>query len=351
MKNHRGRTESREHKRVPAATANTLLIVCLVVLGGGCNRPARPTIIDYGAGKMDSTQREAYGIIRNGLVDSNPVVRVNTIEVVVTANQIELMRSVQRMLEDESMPVRFAAAVAIGDLKYSIARTSLGRALSRALTDSDANVVIAACYAMGRLGDTEYYEVIRKELDSDDQTVRANAAFLLGRTEDPRMIAVLKQAQQDKNSSVKVRFQLLESRARLGDENVLSKLWAIVLSGYADDRIMGVRALGALGTRTARDILITKLDDDILEVRLAAAEQLGKLGDKTGEPEVLDVFEKDMTAGLDEQALRRTNVLTALAIGQICTPDLAKHLPKLMKKPSKSVRLAAAKAVFLCRMR
>jgi HEAT repeat protein len=300
---------------------------------------------------MDSTQAEAFAIIANGLQDGSPLVRVNAIEVVVTTHQIELMRSVQRMLEDESMPVRFAAAVAIGDLRYSIARTSLGRALSRALADPDANVVIAACYALGRLGDTEYYEVVRKELSSPDQTVRANAAFLLGRTEDPGMIAALKQAQQVKDSSTKVRFQILESRARLGDEQVLEKLWAVVYSGYADDKIMGVRALGALGTRTAREILVTKLDDEILEVRLAAAEQLGKLRDETGKPEVLDVFEKDLTEGLDEQALERVNVLTALAIGQICMPDLTKHLPKLMKKPSKPVRLAAAKAVLLCRMR
>ena len=64
--------------------------------------------------------------------------------------------------------------------------------------------------------------------------------------------------------------------------------------------------------------------------------------------EVRDVFEKGLTAGLDEQARARTNVLTALAIGQICTAPLTKHLPKLMKNQSKSVRLAAAKAVFLC---
>ncbi|MHC4117590.1 MAG: HEAT repeat domain-containing protein [Planctomycetota bacterium] len=348
MRNHPGRAEWPEYRGAPVTAAGALLVGCLLMFVCGCNRPAVPTITDYGPGrKVDSTRREASAIIANGLMDSSPLVRVNAIEVVVTTRQMELMRSVQRMLEDESMPVRFAAAVAIGDLRYSIARTSI----SRALRDPEANVVLAASYAMGRLGDTEYFEVIRKLLNSDDQTVRANAAFLLGRTEDAEMIAVLKQVQQDKDSSEKVRFQTLESRARLGDEQVLARLWAIVYSGYADDKIIGVRALGALGTRKARDILVTKLDDNILEVRLAAAEQLGKLGDKTGEPEVLDVFEKDLRDGLDEEALQRVNVLTALAIGQICTPDLTKHLPKLMRNQSKSVRLAAAKAVLLCSMR
>ncbi|MBC8217636.1 MAG: HEAT repeat domain-containing protein [Planctomycetes bacterium] len=344
MKNQPGEAKSREHKRVAAAAADALLFACLVAFVLGCNETPVPTMTDYGTGNMDPIGAEAFGIIRDGLADASPLIRVKAIEVVATTGQIKLMRTVQRLLEDESMPVRFAAAVAIGDLQYSIARTSM----SRALGDRDANVVIAASYAMGRLGDTEYFEVIRKMLNSDDQTVRANAALLLGKTGDPSAINLLKRAQQSNDSSDKVRFQVLEARAQLGDEQVLRKLWAIVYSGYSDDKIMGVRAMGALGNRDARDILVTKLDDDILEVRLAVAEQLGKLGDVSGEPEVLDVFEKKLTAGLDERALARTNVLTALAIGQICTPGLTKHLPKLMKNESKSVRLAAAKAVFLC---
>ncbi len=344
MKNQPGEARSREHKPVAAAAVSAFLFACLVAFVFGCNETPVPTMTDYGVGNMDPVRAEAFGIIRDGLADPSSLIRVKAIEVVATANQIRLMRTVQRLLEDEWVPVRFAAAVAIGDLEYSIARTSV----QRALRDRDANVVVAASYAMGRLGYAEYFEVVRKALLSDDQTVRANAAFLLGRVGDASALELLKRAQQSTDSSDKVRFQALEARAQLGDEQVLRKLWAIVYSGYSDDKIMGVRAMGALGTQTARDILVTKLDDDILEVRLTVAEQLGKLGDISGEPEVRDVFEKGLTAGLDEQARTRTNVLTALAIGQICTAPLTQHLPRLMKNQSKSVRLAAAKAVFLC---
>jgi HEAT repeat protein len=145
-----------------------------------------------------------------------------------------------------------------------------------------------------------------------------------------------------------VRFQAVESIARLGDEQIFPKLWAVVLSSYADDRIMGVKAMGALGTEKARQVLITKLDDDVLEVRLAAAEQLGALGDVTGEPNVLDVFNKNLTEDMDGKDLERVNTLTALAIGQIGTPALVKFLPELLKNESKTVRLAAAKAVLQC---
>jgi hypothetical protein len=106
--------------------------------------------------------------------------------------------------------------------------------------------------------------------------------------------------------------------------------------------------MGALATVQARDALITMLDDDILEVRLVAAEQLGMLNSSIGELEVLDVFTKNLTAGLDRNGLERVNVLTALAIGRIGTPQLTNFLPQLLKNQSKSVHIAAAKAVFQC---
>jgi len=338
--------DTRRGTRSSAVVCQALLFGCLVVISVGCNEPAVPTISDYGSGYSDPLQAQAFDILRDGLADADPRVRVHAIEAVVATHQIRLMPTVQLLLADESMPVRFGAAVAMGDLKYSISRTSV----SRALRDPDHNVVVAASYAMGKLGDTEYYEVVRKALLSDNQAVRANAAFLLGKTGDTRAVELLKQAQRDRNSDGKVRLLTLEARAELGDTTVLNKLWAMVY-GYAEDRMIGVRAMGALGGAKVREILATKLDDDILEVRLAVAEQLGKLGDSSGEPEVLDVFEKDLRAGLEDGALERVNVLTALAIGRICTPALTKHLPGLMKNRSKSVRIAAAKAVFLCAAR
>jgi HEAT repeat protein len=94
--------------------------------------------------------------------------------------------------------------------------------------------------------------------------------------------------------------------------------------------------------------MTTQLSDQVLEVRLVAAGQLGKLGYKTGEPEVLEVFTKNLTGGMDRQGAEQVNSLAAQAIGQIKTPELTKYLPKLMKNESKLVKLAAARAVLLC---
>lgn len=343
MKNQPGEPYMQRPRRVFDFICDAVLLACMVVVVSGCNEPSVPAITDYGTDRSDAVQVEAYKILEDGLADPEAVVRTHAIEAVAATRRMRLMPTVQRLLQDQTMPVRFAAAVAIGDLEYYIAKNSV----SRALRDPDHNVVVAASYAMGRLGDPEYYEVIRKALFSSDLTVRANAAFLLGRTGDKRAIELLKQVQQDKGSDDKVRYQALEARAELGDATVLKRLWGMVY-GYAEDRMIGVRAMGALGGSQAKDILVTKLDDELLEVRLAAAEQLGKLRDSSGEPEVLDVFEKDLTAGLEEGALERTNMLTAMAIGRLCTPALTERLPGLMKNKSKSVRIAAARAVFLC---
>lgn len=182
--------------------------------------------------------------------------------------------------------------------------------------------------------------------------VRApNAAFLLGKSGDKSSLKWLWWMLQHKDSDYKTKFNAVEAIARLGDERIDEKLLAMLISTYADDRVVGVKAMGALGTERAKNFLITKLDDDVLEVRLAAAEQLGMLGETTGEAEVLKVLTKNLTTGMNKEELERVNALTALAIGQIRTVNLAKFLPQLLKNDSKFVRIAAAKAVFQCAVR
>ena len=140
-------------------------------------------------------------------------------------------------------------------------------------------------------------------------------------------------------------FGAAEAIARLGDESIYPKLWAMLISTYADDRVSGIRAMGALGTMPARNAIITLLDDRIVEVRLAAAEQLGAMGDTAGEPEVLDFFVGKSVS--DAERTNRAKALAAMAIGRIKTPALTKYLPNLLNSDSKGVRLTAAKAVLL----
>ena len=333
-----------KHAYSVASVRYVLLMALLATIPAGC-RDSSPSLLgDSRAASVASARGEAKRVIDEALADTDPVVRVNAIEVVGTTGRVDLMPKVQRLLKDPTGPVRFAAALAVGDLQYAPAKGLLAPLLK----DEDSNVIIAASYAMGRLGAADYYRVVVQGAESKDQTVRANAVMLLGKIGDPQFLKVIKAAQEDRFSNDGVRFQALEARARLGDEEVLKRLWALAYSAYADDRVLATRSLGWLGTAQVRDILVTKLDDIVVEVRLAAAEQLGRLSDQTGQPQVQEVFEKNLAGGLDRQAAERTNVMAALAIGQIRTPALTKYLPQLLKNESKYVRVAAAKAVFQC---
>jgi HEAT repeat protein len=313
----------------------------------GCNDSVKPTVNRPDTVFVGDIVSEATLIVQQALADQDPLVRVNAIEVVATTRRIRLMPSVQRLLGDEFIPVRFAAALAMGDLQYSLAKEDVARLLN----DENENVRIAAAYAMSRLGSADSFEMLRQAIASSDQTVRANAALVLGKAGDRRALALLYIALRHQDSDDKVRFQAAESIAMLGDKWIFPKLWSMLISAYADVRVIGIRAMGALGTDEAKNALLTMLDDNVLEVRLAAAEQLGRLGDTIGEPEVFDVFRKNLTADLRPDSLERVNVFTALAIGRVGTARLTKFLPRLLRDQSKSVRIAAAKAVFQSVMR
>ncbi len=287
---------------------------------------------------------QAVEILETSLADEDPVIRANAIEVIAAARQTKLMPKVQRMLKDDSILVRFAAIVAIGDTEYSLAKSDV----EQLSNDSNENVRIAACYALKKLNPSRDIDTIRKAITSEDQTVRANAVWLLGKCGGPDDLKLLYWALQNRDSGEKVRFVAVEAIATLHDERIYPKILSILQSGYNDDRVIGIKAMGALGTQNAIDAIITKLDDPVPEVRLAAAEQLGALGNKTGEPEVLDVFTKNLTSGVSQDDAERIKFRTVLAIGRICTGSLTRFLPQFLNEPSKRIRLAAAQAVLQC---
>ncbi len=345
MKNRHKKVKTRKLK-IFAFIIQISFFLFLILFACGCGS-FHADSTDLDRNNLTITQSEAIQIIGRSLADIDPLVRVNAIEVVATTRQLNFMPRVQQLLQDTSAPVRFASALAVGDMQYTPAKNLVNRMLK----DPDSNVIIAASYAMVRLGHPEYIKVLRESLSDTNQTVRANAAMLLGKSNDRGSLKLLYWALQDKNSDDKVTYQTAEAIAMLGDESIYPKLWAMLISAYADVRMIGIRAMGTLGTRKAEDAIISMLDDSVIEVRLATAEQLGKLNNKMGESIVVDVFRKNLANQIEVQARERVYVLSALAIGQIGTSTLTEYLPQLMKSESKFVQLAAAKAVFQSTMR
>lgn len=319
-------------------------VILTLIAFAGCQTKQTPDVsADNSAGK--NLEIQATQIIQQGLSNSNPQIRINAIEIAAGTNDQQFMAEVQRQTKDEFVPIRFAAAVAIGDTKYAAGKNDVAQLLK----DNDENVRVAGNYALIMLGENKSYtKPIREALTGSDQRVRANAAFLLGKIGDKNAIPLLYKAIQDETSDERVRLNAVEAIARLGDEKIYQKIWAMLISAYADDRVFGIRAMGAIRTSQARDSILTMLKDDLPEVRLVAAEQLGNLGDITGETVVIDALTKDLSVAQDAETKARIQTLAALAIGQIRTPAVKKFLPELLKSEYQFARLAAAKAVFQC---
>ncbi len=348
MRNARQRTKTREQSQLGLLISISASLLFAALLLCGCEEEmqdsnGKPTLQKLEDAKDVNDMRPvALQIVQNGLIADNAIIRSNAIEIVVETRQTRLIPRVQRLLKDEVVPVRFAAVLALGDLEYTFGLASV----EQMLRDRDPNVRIAASFAVARLGRHEYAEVLHKAISSSDQTVRANAALLLGKLGDRSVLKDLYWVLTDKKSDDKVAFQATESIARLQDERIYPKLWTMLISAYADVRVMGVLSMGLLGTKDAKDALVGMLDDEVLEVRLAAAGELGKLGDNVGEPEVLAVLKEDVLGQLGRGERERVAMLTALAIGQIRTPALTSYLPELLQDESQLVRIAAARAVL-----
>jgi HEAT repeat protein len=206
------------------------------------------------------------------------------------------------------------------------------------------NVRIAAAYSLAKLNRPQFVEMIRAAAKSNDQTVRANAALLLGKLGNPDNIELLYEVLQANDSIDKVRLNAVQSIALLGDERMYrSKLWALLISKFADDRVMGIQGMGALNTAESRNAIITMLQDDILEVRLAAAEQLAQLGDKSGEEEVYEYFKTRP----DLNKAGMGNEMAVRAIGSLKSTRLNSELTKALDSQSPYIQLLAARSVLI----
>jgi HEAT repeat protein len=301
-------------------------------------------------------KKQAVEIVRVGLMNKNALVRTNSIEVVSSTKTIQLMPMVLKLTKSQAVPVRFAAAIAMGDVKYTAAEYTL----KEMLRDKDENVRIAAAYSLTKLGVANYHDKILKALVSNDPTVQANAALLIGKLDYKPAIKALYKLIDDPKSNDMVKIQAVESIAMLGDEKIYPSLWAMLISRYADDRIMGVRAMGALGTQEAKDSIMKllshednnpdqigkNLGDEDIWVRLCAAEQLGRFGSKAGEKDVADYF-SGISHNLNRLPSSPGNQLAIMAIGRINSSNLNRYLPKLLSNPNKDLKLAAAQSLLL----
>ncbi|MEN6387219.1 MAG: hypothetical protein ABFD79_18725 [Phycisphaerales bacterium] len=297
--------------------------------------------VNYSFSETDSALvKEAKAIIAAGLRSTDERIRANAVEAVSATGAPELIDDVEALLNDPSIVVKFASAMAMGDLNYLPSKPKL----KEMTKDSNINIVLAASYALCKMGEQQYFKAIDSNALNRNQDIRANAAMILGKLGKKESLPTLYKIKDNADSSNAAAFNATEAIARIGDEKIYKKIWTMLISVYSDDRYMGAFAMAAFGGTRGANALITLLDDEIPQVRLTAAGQLGTLDDPSGEI----VVKEYLTGPAPEKKedADRCNVIAAMAIGQIGGDKLKEYLPKMLKSDNPYVQLAAAKSIL-----
>lgn len=299
--------------------------------------PKVPVAPAYSPGVIDTELQTAA---RNEIVAafgaSDPVLRAQALEAMSKSRDPDAQDSIAKALADKDGLVRFAGAMAAGDLKLK----PLYANLKVLANDADDNVKVAARYALFRLGDASLTQEIAQLGQHPMAGVRRNAAMVLGLMENKSAAKVLHLMLKTDTDPL-VRLQAAESLWRLGDEEGLRVLVAGTVSEFASDQILAVLALAAPRDERVRQNLLGRLiaDRDGMvwtELQLASARALGMIGADEGFQVALDGATRTDP---------RQRALAALALGDIGRTDGQSALSKLLRDDNAFVRIAAALAI------
>jgi len=324
----------------------SIMVGSLVLLAwAGCAAPPR-AVRDPTPPDLKAQARECLkAAVR---YPHNPVVRVEAVEALQVGGSPDDLPWIRTALLDEHPAVRFAGCMAVGMRRDSQAETLVGERLN----DADANVRVAALFAMHRLGRREQTAMLTTYLlDHEAPTVRRNAALALGLLETPSAVRVLARAMKDSDGGV--RHHALEAMARLGNQDARQELTFMTSCGVGSDEVFAIHALAQTGDSTYADTFRYKLQTaDHLETRLAAARGLGMLGSGEGLSAAMDALRVDQPTIDDpkdpvvEQILRRKQ-LAAAALGAI---GRAEALPLLADRLAETsdprLQVSAAQAIL-----
>ena len=156
-------------------------VLGLIAVGvlSGCTKSKTP-LVDRQKAYVDAQTK-----LKQAADDPDPVTRANAMEAISKTNGAKAGAVYKQALGDKYPAVRFAAAMAIGDVKYRGAIDTLrGMAKAEGLdtrAEPDKRVFSAVVYALERLGDSSHTSELGGLLFDDEKEVRANAAMIMGR--------------------------------------------------------------------------------------------------------------------------------------------------------------------------
>lgn len=167
-------------------------------------------------------------------------------------------------------------------------------------------------------------DYLRLVTQSTDATVRRNAAWMLGRLRDPRILPALITASADTDATVRVR--VAESLGTIKDQaSAVETLQNMLIDDQAEVRAQAVRSLGVLQADKTASHLIDKLNDDSVIVREQTAEALGSLTDDAIAEALIDCLIHDTDVNVRHYA--------AQSLGRLNTPNTDDQVIEALNQP------------------
>lgn len=256
-------------------------------------------------------------------------------------------------LNDPDPGVRLEVTEALGKIRDPDAAQAL---IVRCLADSNTDVVMAAIYVLGRLGDTSAVPTIRPLLSHSEYGIRLRAAESLETLHaipsDPDEKADFYIARNEWDNLIKVRKAAIRPLVRvLQDNNFLVRQKAAGMLGYLKDpqavlplidllrndddvnvRMEAASALRDIGDTRALPVFVLALEDSCEGVRVVAANALERMkwSPKNSNEKMVSLIAKGRWLDLAE--VNATGITTPVEDESDPYYDITKQIMMIIKK-------------------
>ena len=237
------------------------------------------------------------------------------------------------------MDVNVVTSIVFALRKLNKAREVEPFTAATARRDEQTRAVIAL--SLGSFGDTRAVEPLINLLHNDEALIRCAAACMLGDLGDQRAVEPLLEILGD--DDFETRSSVVKALGLLGDKRAVLPLLALFdRNKPAYRRVFVIEALDRLDDLQAVEPLIQRLldIDEVEEVRQAAIEVLGHLGDKRAVPYLLPGL-----ANTDGYFAYEMRWRAAVALGQIGDTGVIETLQTYLTDPEPVMRMAVSGAL------
>ena len=334
-----------------ATTVRTGLVVAMLGIAlSGCTGFQTPPPAVHPA----DARVEAMEELEKASQSTNAFTRAHAIEAMAATLGAQAGPAYVRGLCDAEPAVRYAAAVAVGDLKYAPAKDRLLAMAGDKTVEPDRRVMPGVIYAMYELGVEEYAGQLGGLLFDTEQEVRANAAMAMGRMGEPSATGPLRSLQAQETED-RVRLSIFEALAMLGDEASAYRLEAYARTTFLDMRLAAITAMSQFPSPRSLAVMRQLISEkrNPPQVRVAAGGALAKMGEVDEDAQELAIQASRSARSMLQKAYGSTKEVTdpeayqlqqlsAIALGYMDRPDSLGALHQLMASPDPDVRVAAA---------